>query len=103
MKYVEKLNRDALFTVFLSIIITGYPIYLSGRKFKTNKGSHFSHIIKSHAKLNRGTHYYRMLWRSKVQKVPKGIEKFSWRIDPSKSTQHESPDETHNSGNAYNC
>jgi len=44
-----------------------------------------------------------MLWRSKVQKVPKGISKFSWRIDLSEAAQHDSPDETHSSGNAYNC
>ena len=86
MKYVEKLNRESLLTVFLSITIREYPIYLPGRKFKTNKGSNFSHIIKPHAKLNCGTHYHRMLWRSKVRKVPKGIKKFSWRIDPSEAT-----------------
>lgn len=61
MKYVEKLNREALFTVFLSMRIREYPIYSPGRKFKTNKGSHFSHIIKTHAKLNCGIHYHRML------------------------------------------
>lgn len=61
MKYVEKLNREALLTVFLSMRIREYPIYSPGRKFKTNKGSHFSHIIKTHAKLNCGIHYHRML------------------------------------------
>lgn len=85
MKYVEKLNREALFTVFLSVIISEYPIYLSGRNFKTNKGSNFSHITKSHAKLNCESHYHRMLWRSKVQKVQKDIKKFSWKIDPSEA------------------
>lgn len=86
IKYVEKLNREALVTVFLSIIIREYPIYLPGRKFKTNVGSHFSHIIRSHSKLNCATHYHGMLGRSKVQKAPKGIKNFSWRIDPSEAT-----------------
>lgn len=74
-------NGELLFSVFLSIIIREHPIYLAGRKSETNKGSHFSHIIKYHAELNCGAHYHRMLWRSKVQKVSKGIQKFSCRID----------------------
>lgn len=59
---------------FFIVSIRKYPIYSSGRKFKINKGSHFSHIIETHAKLNCETHYHGMLWRSEVQKVQKGIK-----------------------------